>query len=276
MGWFSRKDSESESGRRTAARGQRALDDDAHALRQRARHRLIGALALVLAAIIVVPMMVGTEPEAPAPVPQVVQAPIPPLPEPVSPDAGAPAASGQVGQAPSAESPLPAPEPVPEQPPAHVSPPAAPQQPAPGAEQPRPATPAPEAPKPAKPAEPEKPANNDKPASNGGSRTDDGAVALALLEGRSAANTPKPAPAPAAKGNFVLQIVALSSDSEAQNRRSQLVAAGVTNAFVESATSNGKTTYRLRVGPFPTREAAQAAQTRLRALGYDNSFISSK
>ena len=281
MGWFSRKDSEAESGRRTASRGQRALDDDAHALRQRARHRLIGALALVLAAVIVVPMLVGTEPEAPAPVPEVVQANIPPLPHPISPDTGSqPAASGQVGQMPPAASPLPQPDPVPEAPPAAVAPPAAtqPSPPANGGQQ-RPATQAPEpVSKPAetgKPAAPEKPADNDKPAS--GNRTDDGAVALALLEGRPAQNTAKPAPAPApAKGNFVLQIVALSSDAEAQNRRAQLVSAGVTNAYVESATSGGKTTHRLRVGPFPTREAAQAAQTRLRALGYDNSFISSK
>lgn len=280
MGWFSRKDSESESGRRTASRGQRAIDDDAHALRQRARHRLIGALALVLAAIIVVPMLVGTEPEAPTPVPQVVQAPIPPLPEPISPDTGAqPSASGQVGQAPPATSTLPEPAPVPEQPPAPVSPPAAPQPPqaADNDGQQRPAAPQPDTSKPAKPADTAKPATPEKPADKpaSGDRTDDGAVALALLEGRSPQGNAKPAPAPA-KGNFVLQIVALSSDSEAQNRRSQLVAAGVTNAFVESATSGGKTTYRLRVGPFPTREAAQAAQTRLRALGYDNSFISSK
>ena len=262
MGLFSRKNSESESGR---ARTQRASDDDTHALRQRARHRLIGALALVLAAIIIVPMLVESQPEAPAQLPEVAQAPIPPLPEPVSPDTGAPAEAGQVDETPPAASPLPAPEPVPSQPPAAVQPPAS--QPAP--------TPPPAQPE--TPAEPEKPAPAPKPA-NSGARTDDGALALALLEGRG--NTaPKPAPAPAAapaKGNFVLQIVALSNDSEAQSRRSQLVAAGVTNAFVEPATSNGKTTYRLRVGPFPTRDAAVAAQTRLRALGYDNSFISSK
>ena len=277
MGLFSRKNSESESGR---ARTQRASDDDTHALRQRARHRLIGALALVLAAIIIVPMLVESQPEAPAQLPEVAQAPIPPLPEPVSPDTGAPAEAGQVDETPPAASPLPAPEPVPSQPPAAVQPPAS--QPAPTPPPAQPQKPA-EPEKPAKPAQPEKPAEPEKPApapkpANSGARTDDGALALALLEGRG--NTaPKPAPAPAAapaKGNFVLQIVALSNDSEAQSRRSQLVAAGVTNAFVEPATSNGKTTYRLRVGPFPTRDAAVAAQTRLRALGYDNSFISSK
>lgn len=270
MGWFSRKDSESESGRRTSSRSQRALDDDAHALRQRARHRLIGALALVLAAIIVVPMLVGTEPQAPAPVPEVVQAGIPPIPEPT--DGGA-AASGQVGETPPAASPLPEPTPVPDQPPAAVAPPPATAQPPQTANSgtARPTPPA----DPVKPPDGGKPATPEKPAN--GNRTDDGARALALLEGRPAQPAAKPeTPQAPAKGNFVLQIVALSSDAEAQNRRAQLVSAGVTNAYVESATSGGKTTYRLRVGPFPTREAAQAAQTRLRALGYDNSFISSK
>jgi DedD protein len=59
-------------------------------------------------------------------------------------------------------------------------------------------------------------------------------------------------------------------------RRDKLVAAGVTNTYVEQASSGGKATYRLRVGPFPTRDAAQAAQARLRALGYDNGFISTQ
>ena len=52
--------------------------------------------------------------------------------------------------------------------------------------------------------------------------------------------------------------------------------AGVTDAYVESGQSNGRTVYRLRVGPFSSHEAAQAAQARLRALGYQNGLISGK
>ncbi|WP_175188346.1 SPOR domain-containing protein, partial [Achromobacter denitrificans] len=108
-------------------------------------------------------------------------------------------------------------------------------------------------------------------------RSDDGARALALLEGRAApAATPAPAPKPAAKGNFVLQIAAYTTSEDAQSRRSKLHQAGVTNAFVEQATIGGKQQYRLRVGPFPSREAAQAAQARLRTLGYDNGFIAAQ
>ena len=39
---------------------------------------------------------------------------------------------------------------------------------------------------------------------------------------------------------------------------------------------NGKQKYRVRVGPFPSREAAQAAQTRLRTLGFGGAFIASQ
>jgi len=108
-------------------------------------------------------------------------------------------------------------------------------------------------------------------------RDDDGARALALLEGRSPSDTPAAvAPKPAAKGNFVLQIASYGAQADAQSRRTTLHQAGVTNAFVEPANIGGKQQYRLRVGPFPSREAAQAAQARLRTLGYDNGFIATQ
>ncbi len=40
--------------------------------------------------------------------------------------------------------------------------------------------------------------------------------------------------------------------------------------------SNGQKVYRLRVGPFGSKQAVQAAQTRLRSLGYTKTLISSK
>lgn len=81
---------------------------------------------------------------------------------------------------------------------------------------------------------------------------------------------------PAANGNFVLQVASYTTQADAQARRGKLHQAGVTNAFVEQASINGKQQYRLRVGPFPSREAAQAAQARLRTLGYDNGFIAAQ
>lgn len=74
----------------------------------------------------------------------------------------------------------------------------------------------------------------------------------------------------------MLQVASYTTQADAQARRGKLHQAGVTNAFVEQASINGKQQYRLRVGPFPSREAAQAAQARLRTLGYDNGFIAAQ
>lgn len=106
-------------------------------------------------------------------------------------------------------------------------------------------------------------------------RTDDGAVAMALLEGRKppAASPAKPVPG---AGNYVLQIAAYSSQADAQSRYAKLRQSGISNAYIEPFTVGGKSQYRLRVGPFPSRDAAQAAQARLRALGYDNGFIATQ
>lgn len=111
-------------------------------------------------------------------------------------------------------------------------------------------------------------------------RTDDGQAALALLEGRGA-SAPKPATvapktsAPAASGSkFSIQLASHSSMDAARAHRERLSGSGVSNAYVQSATVNGRQTFRVRVGPFTSREAAQAAQTRLRGLG-EGGFISS-
>lgn len=272
MGLFSRKESATGADQqRSRTRSSMSSEAQADEMRSRARRRLIGALALVIAAVIVVPMLINTSPPEVQPTPLVVPA-IPPVPAPgvaaVAPEG---AASGSV-----AEGTLPVPsseptEPAPEPPQA-----AEPVKPVPEAES-RAAAEARVAAETAaahdakaKPAE--KPVHKEAPKTT--ERTDDGSVAIALLEGRKPAK--KAEPAATARGNFVLQIAAYTVEKDAQARREKLVAAGVSNAYVETSTSGGKSTYRLRVGPFPTRDAAQAAQTRLRALGYENGFISSK
>ena len=273
MGLFSRNESATGSGRRSA----QSSEAQANELRARARRRLIGALALVLAAVIVVPMLFDNpvppeQASTPVVVPAVTTPPTPDTTVALAPEPTDPAASGNI--------------PVPAETPLAVDS-------APNADAAAPATPSTEpdsgtagdrgadqvqAPVESEPVAEPKPKAVEKPAPKpeakpAPERTDDGSVAIALLEGR----TPeKKAPEPAAKGNFTLQIAAYGNDKDAQTRKDRLVASGVTNAYVESAVSGGKSTYRLRVGPFPTRDAAQAAQARLRALGYDNGFISTK
>lgn len=102
-------------------------------------------------------------------------------------------------------------------------------------------------------------------------RTDDGSIALALLEGKQPAKSVSaktPTKVQTATGKYSVQVAAYSSADDARTQRDKLSAAGVSNTFVQSTVINGRQTYRLRVGPFTTQEAAQAALTRLRGLGY--------
>lgn len=281
MGLFSRKKSEQTT--RSTSRTATSSEAQAAELRGRARRRLVGALVLVLTAIIIVPMMFDDTSTQEGDTPVVLPAIVPPIPEPdlavVTPQGysvdepvlsqgtiEAPDGLGPDSGAAVTESETSAPmEPDPEQSPT-------PSEVATAVTESKPETEARTEPAPAetKPA-PSKPVQT-KPEPDD-SRTDDGSVALALLEGRvpsSAAQSSAPA---AKQGAFVLQVAAYSTEADAQTRRSSLINAGVTNAYVERAVLNDKPTYRLRVGSFPTRDAAQAAQARLRALGYDNSLL---
>jgi len=284
MGFFKRKDPAEQA--QASKRAAVPSEVQAAELRGRARRRLAGAVALVLAAVIVLPMVLDSQP---TPVDDNIPIKVPERNTPFQPQVSEPQAAAPTEPSTSTDpAAVPTPPGVTSVPPVaaasntpqtapnasthttpHTTPPAT-----------QPATPAVPPVTPPKPEvkpkpEPAKPATPAKPDS----RSDDGARALALLEGRNApASSPKPdAPKPAAsKGNFVLQIAAYTTSEDAQSRRGKLHQAGVTNAFVEQATINGKQQFRLRVGPFPSREAAQAAQARLRTLGYDNGFIAAQ
>lgn len=269
MGWFSRSQPETQSGRRATSRNSQATEAQVAELRGKARRRLIGALVLVLTAVIFVPMLFDSSPpQESLPVPVVVPA------VPSAQGGDMQVASSMEGVPAQPGTDVPAPTDIPmnlgqtEMPAEPTQSGSASQAAASEAQQTgasstttAESSPAPQpAPKP-EPASPRQP-----------QRTDDGSVAIALLEGRA----PQQTATPSEKGNFILQIAAYGTDKDAQARREKLVASGVTNAYVEQTVLNGKPTFRLRVGPFPTREAAQAAQARLRALGYDNGFISTQ
>jgi len=268
MGFFKRKDpaDQAQSSKRAAV----PSEVQAAELRGRARRRLAGAVALVLAAVIILPMVLDSQP---VPVADNIPIRVPDRNTPFQPQVSEPqaAAPATPDAAPTEGSAVPTPPPVTSVPPVATAPtPQTTVQVTPPLVPPKPETkPKPE-PKPDPKPEP-------KPAPKPETRSDDGARALALLEGRPAPAAAAPAAKPAAaKGNFVLQIAAYTTSEDAQSRRAKLHQAGVTNAFVEQASIGGKQQYRLRVGPFPSREAAQAAQARLRTLGYDNGFIAAQ
>jgi len=264
MGLFSRKDSAAP--RKPPGKVRPSVSSEAQAadLRVRARRRLAGAVALVLAAVVVLPMLLDSEP---APVSNKIPIKIPDRNAPFQPNLSDPVAanSSATPASPGASS--------------TVAPPAATSTTTPPKPEVKPETkprvdPTAAAPK----VEATKPPPNPPAAV----RSDDGARAVALLEGRPTAESAGPpgsatTPKAPTRGNFVVQAMSLDAAADAQTQKNKLLAAGVGNAFVDGPVDvNGKARYRVRVGPFPSREAAQAAQTRLRTLGYDGAFIATQ
>lgn len=268
MGLFSKKDSA--PSRKPIGKPRPSVSSEAQAaeLRIKARRRLAGAVALILAAVVVLPMMLDSEP---APVASNIPIRIPDRQTPFQPQLSEPASSsvaatstGSTGQ--TSDTPLnnSAISPNSNEPTTATASPSqsiadvTPKQDLASNTAPSPAT------KPATPAVPAPP------------RRDEAARALALLEGRNPVMS-APSPKAPARGNFVVQAMSLDSSADAQKQRNILVSAGLNNAFVDGPVNvNGRPKFRVRVGPFQSREAAQAAQTRLRTQGYGGAFITTQ
>ena len=84
----------------------------------------------------------------------------------------------------------------------------------------------------------------------------------------SAPKTAAPAPASAASsdGAFAVQLAAFSDDKGANALAGRLKRAGYT-AYTEPYKTSKGTLWRVRVGPYPSREAATAARDKLKAEG---------
>lgn len=260
MGLFSRKDSATP--RKPPGKVRPSVSSEAQAadLRVKARRRLAGAVGLVLAAVVILPMLLDSEP---ARVSSKIPIKIPDRNAPFQPSLSD---SANVNTSVAPAKPTAPPETVV----AEVTP-------APAKPEVKPRTEAP-----AKPEAPKAQVPTPAPTTTSANRSDDGARAVALLEGRPTAESAGPpgaatTPKAPTRGNFVVQAIALDAAGDAQTQKNKLLSAGVGNAFVDGPVDvGGKSRYRVRVGPFPSREAAQAAQTRLRTLGYDGAFIASQ
>lgn len=241
--------------RKTASRRDDAADPVLPE-KKRARRRLVGAVALVLAAIIGLPMIFAPEPK-PLAEDIDIQIPsrnsLPPLPPPSDAASVAPVAGAETDAVAASEEAQAEPE----------SPPPAPAVNTAKTSIPEPATPmrAPEPPvastsKPTSPA-PAKPAL----------RSPDGARALALLEGRAA-----PAAEMAGSEKFVVQVAALVSVQKVNELRDKLKRAGIESFTQQVATQSGTAT-RIRVGPFSSREEAEKMRARIVKLGLNGSLV---
>jgi DedD protein len=222
----------------------RAISDEEIQLKRRARRRLIGAVVLVMAIIVVLPMVLDSEPkpsgqevkvQIPSPdsgtfTSKVV--PLPATPEKTAPKpaASAPAAEGakSVAAPPSAEKPA-----VVKEPPQEI---------------PKQEAAKPEALKPTLKAETELPkAAPEKPAAK-------------------PVEKKKPKPAKPAGGKFVVQVIALADAARAKQMQGQIAAAGIKSYTEVVKTAKGDVT-RVRAGPFATRQQAEKAREQLKALG---------
>ena len=67
---------------------------------------------------------------------------------------------------------------------------------------------------------------------------------------------------------FVVQLGAFSDHSKAMHQQQNLVSQGI-NAYTETLMANNKEMMRVRVGPFSTRNAAEQELVKLRKLGLD-------
>lgn len=236
-----------------------SVSDEEIVLKKRARRRLIGAIVLVTLVIVLLPMFLDSEPR---PLNQEISIQIPAqstefssrvaaLPKPAASD-GAAASEARQAETPtpeSTEAEKKASDPEPSQA---------------EAEKPR-------APEPERRAEPEKRARDER-----GARPEAPAKPAAKAE-------PKPQPKPETKSQpkpagdaprdkdpggegFIVQVAALTDAEKAKSLKGRISESGL-RAYTEVVkTARGDVT-RVRVGPYPSKEAAQKAADELKKLG---------
>lgn len=199
-------------------------------LRRRARRRLIGAIALVLALVIVPPWLMDLEPK---PVATDLKVEIPAQDtNRLKPPPAAAAKALEAAPAPAAETATPAAAPKAEATPA--LPPAAPEKPKAEAAKP--------------PAKPETVARA-APA-DAGKKAGDASRAEAILNAET----------------FMVPLGAFANKENARQLEARLAKAGVKHYTETVAVAGGEQT-RVRAGPFPTRDAAEKSREKLKGMG---------
>ena len=247
--------------------------------KKRARRRLVGAVALVLAMIIGLPMLLDKEQK---PVSDDIAIQIPSRDKPsAGPDAApvqpAPSpASSASASAPTVANPAPTAGPAAAAPaPAAVAPPVeARSKPAESAV----------ADKPAKPEKPndkatdkvaEKPADKpqDKDTAKASQKPADkqDARAEAILEGKDVDGA-KSDKSDKKAGHFIVQVAALTSKEKITELQGKLTDAGFKPLLQTVPTDAGVTT-RVRVGPFASKEEAETARAKLAKLGLNGKLL---
>ena len=248
--WRSKKRTAS-AGDKPASRPPLSQDDDvdprldpAAGLRARARHRLIGAAALLLAVAIIVPMVLDPNPK---PVNENIPIDIPSERTPFTPRLSLP-------PVPAADAGTPPPD----------------QAPAKAESKTDARVEAKAEAKSAAPATP-KPTSEPKAAATTETKTDEAAPSRA--EGARKASEPPETAAPASKaGKFAVQAAAPASEKAARELVERLKKGGFTT-FTEIVETKDGVRHRVRIGPYATREDAEKARARLKAQGINGNLV---
>src|SRR5258708_7724719 len=253
---------------RRTRRTERSGDADAMLLdptlpeKQRARRRLVGAIALVVAAVVVLPMVLDSHPK---PVTDDISIDIPARP---APRARASVEDTQAGVAPdnpAADTPIAASSLAPAQPktPQTEATPKAPPAPPPPKQAPDP-TPAPPRlaahPGPAPASAAQSPAQTRSPANS--AKTADSAA-----QNAAAAEADSGTPAAPPGSRFAVQLGSFPDDASARNWATKLKAAGVPAYTERRKQSDGSMRTLFPAGPFAARATASSAIAKVREAG---------
>lgn len=225
--------------------------------KKRARRRLVGAIALVLAAVIGLPMILDSEPRQ---LPDDIDIQIP------SKDTPAPAAQAKAGLVAKADTnaarnSLSAEEEIVEPEAPAPAPAAAPKETVKETVKVEPKPVEAEKKPPVASAKPEAVEPKAAPHAPSTSKADDAARARAILEGKPVASA-----TPHASGKVVLQVAALASQDKVNELQKKLQAAGLKSYTQKVATESGER-IRVRIGPFANEAEADKARAKLTKIG---------
>lgn len=253
--FWRRKDEGARADPADAADPAAAELDPTQAARVRARRRLIGAAALLIGAVVVVPLVLDREPRS---VPDNIVIDIPSEKSRFTPKLSVP--------------PAPVPDsaalvPPPDAGPASGKPDAAAVPAKTEAAGPEPAKPAAK-PEPSRP-EPTKVAAKPEDAR----KSTEARPESAKAGDKSATEKPADKPPAAAKGGkFAVQVAAPASEAAARELQDKLKKQGYA-AFLEKVETKEGARWRVRAGPYATREDAEAARARLKGAGMAGNLV---
>nr|WP_314627587.1 SPOR domain-containing protein [uncultured Noviherbaspirillum sp.] len=251
--------------------------------KKRARRRLVGAIALVLAAVVGLPMILDSEPkpvtddiaidipskdkrsqggtvQTAPPVANVAKAPssialdkdeevIDPAMLPPPADAGPSTAARS--EMPQLVKPEPRPRPEPKTEPK--------------------SEPKADAPKPAK-IEPKPERKTELAHAKPAEKVDEASRARAILEGRPEPKADARAEPKKESGRFVVQVAALAAQDKVDELQDKLKSAGIASFTQKVSTDSGSRT-RIRVGPFGSKEEADRVRAKLSRIGLTGTLV---